>query len=185
MKHFVVGVDWHGPYSRTEASEDAKLYNPSGLYFAIGRVKPNGASEPQYVGLSKALSKRLSNSHKKLDLLEPGARFWLGYISTAEQSGCRAKATPRTLDDAEWCHAFFMDLPLNEKKVGSPPQQKVTVLNRWWTVEGEPRNRRPHKGWPDLFDFMQRDCRSRVVWFGGRQNFFDLGHQDLTTAIDD
>ena len=169
-----MGVDWYGPYSRTEAAEDAGRYGGGGLYLAIGCCGRETAPKPQYVGLSRNLKQRLQQHHK-LGLLRPGERLWLGYPATAEQSGRRAKATPRTWDDAEWCHAYFMDLPLNERKANRPPPRNVTVLNRWWRVDGQPRRRRPHASWPDLFDYMGAEHHSRVVWFGGRVRAIDVG----------
>lgn len=183
MKHFVIGIDWHGPYSLKGAIEDARVYGGGGLYMAVGRCARQTVSRPQYVGISRNHARRLANHHK-LHLLQPGAQLWLGYSATAEQSGRRAKVTPRTWDDAEWCHAFFMDLPLNERKAGTPPQQNVTVLNRWWHVDGRPRMRRPHSTWPDLFDYMGLDRRSRVVWFGGRVESYDLHNRDLTAVVE-
>jgi hypothetical protein len=178
MKHFVIGVDWYGPYlSRDQAIAAAEAF-PVGLYFALGRTRYGRTHKPQYVGISKNLGSRLKH-HLTLDKLRGTETLWLGYISTAEQSGRSFKATPRTLDEAEWCHAFFMDLPLNEKKTVTPPQRNVTVLNRWWTVDERPRDSRPHKDWPDLFDFMGIDRRSRVVWFGGRQAIHNLHKEDI------
>ena len=183
MKHFVVGVDWYGPFTRAEAIAEAREVGVGGLYLAIGRCGRQTVSKPQYVGLSRNLAQRLQ-IHHKLPLLRPDMQLWLGYPATAEQSGRRAKVTPRTWDDAEWCHAYFMALPLNERKAGAPPQQNVTVLNRWWHADGRPRSRRPHSSWPDLFDFMGLERRSRVVWFGGRVESYDLHDQDLTGAAD-
>ena len=68
-----------------------------------------------------------------------------------------------------------MELPLNERKAGSPPRENVTVLNRWWRVDGALRRRRPHASWPDLFDYMGAEHRSRLVWFGGRSLDVSLG----------
>ena len=179
MKHFVVGVDWYGPYTRMEAVADARTAGGGGLYLAVGRTDGQRVSRPQYVGLSRNLARRLQ-AHHKLPLLRPDMRLWLGYSATAEQSGRRAKVTPRTWDDAEWCHAYFMALPLNERKAGRPPQQPVTVLNRWWHADGRPSAHRPHRSWPDLFDFIGSERRSRVVWFGGRVESYDLHDRDLT-----
>jgi hypothetical protein len=184
MKHFVVGIDWYGPYSRKEAIKDAAEYNPRGLYMALGRLNRETVSKPQYVGLSTSLSNRLRN-HANLEWIEANGtidQIWLGYAATAEQSGRRSKSTPRTIDDAEWCHIYFMRPPVNTNRVLNPPQQNVTVLNRWWHADGRPRMRRPNSQWPDLFDYMGLERRSRVVWFGGRVEAYDLHHKDLTTT---
>ena len=192
MKHFVVGVDWYGPYLalgetsvRAVAAADAAEFNPCGLYCAIGPRPDGSGSGPLYVGLSTGLSKRL-RQHKGLEWVEREAgieQMWLGYPATADQSGRRARIRPRTIDDAEWCHIFFMQPPFNTQRAGTPPAQNVTVLNRWWHVDGRPRMRRPHSSWPDLFDYMGQDRRSRAVWFGGRVESYDLHDKDLTAVV--
>ena len=48
---------------------------------------------------------------------------------------------------------------------------------------GSPRPRRPYRSWPDLFDYMGRDRRSKVVWFGGRVESHDF-HSSLLAATD-
>ena len=95
MKHFVVGVDWYGPYTRAQAVAEAREGGLGGLYLAIGRCGRQTVSRPQYVGLSRNLAQRLQKHHK-LPLLRPDMQLWLGYPATAEQSGRRAKVTPRT-----------------------------------------------------------------------------------------
>ena len=183
MKHFVVGIDWMGPYTRQGAREASGA--TKGLYLATGRQAGETASTVQYVGLSKNLFSRLGPAHEKLKLITADEKIWLGCPATAEQSGRWDKLTPRTLSDAEWCHAFFMAPPLNDRLRVNPPTRNVTVLNRWWKVDGTPRYNRPHPSWPDLFDFMGADHRSRVVWFGRRMEVHDLHNKDLTTVVDD
>jgi hypothetical protein len=100
--------------------------------------------------------------------------YWLGEIATAEPSGRRMKVTKATLDYAEWLHARFLHLPLNEKKTKRVPRRSVTVLNRWWCEDYEtPRRHRPHPDWPDLIDFPSFELPARVIWFGGRQRRFE------------
>ena len=183
MKHFVVGIDWYGPYTRRQAIKEGK--GLAGLYMISGRLNRETVSKPQYVGLSVNLAGRL-RSHGTLGWIQDNGvidQVWLGFAATAEQSGKRAKVTPRTLDDAEWCHIYFMQPPVNDRKAGNPPAQNVTVLNRWWHANGRPRMRRPHSSWPDLFDYMGLDRRTRVVWFGGRVESYDLHDRDLTSGV--
>lgn len=183
MKHFVVGIDWYGPYrasedtsARTAAIKEAAVSNPVGMYCAIG---PTGqaASAIQYVGLSKSLPGRL-RSHATLKWIETEYgvdELWLGYPATAEQSGRRSRSHPRTIDDAEWCHIYALQPAFNTRRADNPPAHAVTVLNRWWRTDGSPRRRRPHAGWPDLFDYAAGEHRSRAVWFGGRVREFAHG----------
>ncbi len=168
-KRLVIGVDWFGPYTRTEVAQAEEFFE-GGLYFAIGRKagKGNHKRKPQYIGISNGgLCGRASNpAHHKLKTLDPHTTFWLGEIATAEPAGKRQQATRTTLSYAEWLHAYFMHLPLNEKKTKKLPPNPVTVLNRWWKGDFcTPYLKRPHPDWPDLIDFMGLDFRARKVWF--------------------
>jgi len=170
----MVAVDWYGPYlSLTEAREKARQDYSHGLYLAIGKQKYERYPSMQYIGIATALHLRLHENHPKLSLVVNEFSLWLGEISTAEPSGKRAKVTRTTLDYAEWMHARFLQLPLNEKKKGKPPSRSVTILNRWYDKKDyyTPKQR-PHKGWPDLIDFPYHELPARVVWFGKNQRTF-------------
>ena len=191
MKHFVVGIDWYGPYRSTTEHSARQVtaqaaatpeYPAAGLYCAVGPLRDGLGSGPVYVGLSIDLGQRLRN-HKGLEIVEREIgveEMWLGYAATAEQGGRRDRAAPRTIDDAEWCHIYFMQPRGNEQRRGAPPAQPVTVLNHWWHVDGRPRERRPYRTWPDLIEYMGAEQRSRVVWFGGRVETHRLHERDLT-----
>jgi hypothetical protein len=100
-------------------------------------------------------------------------QIWLGEIATAEPSGKKLKVTKATLDFAEWLHARFLQLPLNEKKTKALPPRSVTVMNRWFKTDYEtPRRNRPHPNWPDLIDFPSYDLPARMIWFGGKAQYF-------------
>jgi len=68
-------------------------------------------------------------------------------------------------------YAYFLRLPLNERKRKSPPEHPITVYNRWrWGKDFETRRkRRPHAEWPDLIDFLGNEYDATLVWFGKRQ----------------
>ena len=146
MKHFVVGIDWYGPYRSTAEASARQVtaqaaanpdYKATGLYCAVGPLR-DGGSGPVYIGLSTDLGRRL-RSHKGLTEVEREIgieEMWLGYAATAEQSGRRAGKTPRTINDAEWCHIYFVQPRWNVSRMGKPPANPVTVLNRWWHADG-------------------------------------------------
>ncbi|MDO9067908.1 MAG: hypothetical protein Q7W05_05575 [Deltaproteobacteria bacterium] len=171
MKHLAVVIDWYGPYtSSEEAIAAAKSDYNQGLYVGIGKRRyEHGSSKPQYIGLSKNLANRLE-SHQKLPEITREIKLWLGEVATPEPSGSKNKKTTATLDYAEWLHAYFLQLPLNEKKKVSPPPRPLTVLNRWWKKDYvTPWVRRPHPLWPDLIDYIDPDLPAKVVWFGKKQ----------------
>lgn len=170
-KHLMIAINWYGPYSSLDdARAAAKADYGHGLYLCIGKRAYQRRRALQYVGIAKSLGSRLTEQHHKLHEVTRDQEIWLGEIATAEPSGRRLKATPATLDYAEWLHARFLRLPLNDKKTKSLPPRSVTVLNRWWTTTYDtPRGRRPHPEWPDLIDYPADDRSGRLVWFGSRQ----------------
>lgn len=169
----MIAVHWYGPYASIEAARaDANELWGSGLYFAIGKTKYQRQPGCQYVGIASHLANRLKVRHHKLSRITSGMGLWLGEVVTAEPSGKRMKVTPATLDYAEWLHARFMKLPLNDKKSKTLPPRSVTVLNRWFSLKETARKRRPHPDWPDLIDFpgCDSDVPARAVWFGRRRH---------------
>ena len=74
------------------------------------------------------------------------------------------------LDLSEWAHAYFLQLPHNNKKKATPPDRAITVYNRWWKRDFvTPYKRRPHNSWPDMIDYVGPDYDAKLVWFGGKQ----------------
>jgi hypothetical protein len=173
-KHFMVAVDWYGPYDGIAAAQSsAKEFYGAGLYMAIGRCVGDTAARLQYVGISSNLGSRVSAFHSQLSRVRD-CQIWLGEVATALPPGRRVKATPPTLDYAEWLHARFLALPLNDKKTKTVPPIGVTVLNRWYECEEfEKPLARPHPDWPDLIDFPHWQLPARTVWFGGHECVFE------------
>lgn len=172
-KHLAIVVDWYGPFTVQDALDAAKKDGfKAGLYVGTGKTPyARGDAKPQYIGLSKQLSTRLKNHHK-LPSISRDAKIWLGEVATAEPSGKNAKSTAASLDYAEWLHAYFLQLPLNEKKTKSAPDRAVTVLNRWWKTDyNSPWVRKPRSLsiWPDLIDFINTAYPAKIVWFGKKQ----------------
>lgn len=169
MKYLVVVVDWFGPFSPEEARKAAADFE-NGLYLGIGRRHyQHGPSTPQYIGLSKNLVSRLANHHKLPDITRD-ARIWLGEIASSNVPGKKAKKTPETLSSAEWAHAYFLALPLNERKRKKPPSRPVTVLNRWRHSDYEtPWVKRPHPAWPEFIEYLGPELPVKLVWFGKKQ----------------
>lgn len=171
MKHLAIVIDWYGPYSMSQALEASKNNGyGAGLYVGIGKqYNERGLSNPQYIGLSRNLAARLSN-HQTLPKITRDLKIWLGEIATSDPNEKKKKSTSVSLDYAEWLHAFFLQLPLNEKKKINPPTRSVTLLNRWWKRDYEtPWVKRPHSLWPDLIDFISDEYPAKVVWFGKKQ----------------
>ena len=93
----------------------------------------------------------------------------MGEVASFGIPGTKKKVTDVQLDLAEWLHSYFLELPLNERKKENPPDSPATVLNRWWFKDYEtPRQKRPHKDWPDVIDFSGKEYGAKVVWYGGK-----------------
>ena len=173
-KHLMIAINWYGPYAdMDEARRRARHDYEHGLYLAIGKCRYERRLALQYVGIGAAIHTRLNERHHKLSLVIRERSLWLGEIATAEPSGKRLKATRTTLDFAEWLHARFLRLPLNDKKTKALPSRNVTVLNRWFATDYETPRARPHPDWPDLIDYPAFELPARAVWFGRRQRLFD------------
>lgn len=173
-KHLMIAINWYGPYNTLEDARCKARHDYNhGLYLAIGKRKHERKRAMQYIGIGNNLHTRLNDRHHKLADIVRERSLWLGEIATAEPSGKRMKATLTTLDFAEWMHARFLKLPLNDKKTKQLPSRSVTVINRWYATDYETlRLRRPHADWPDLLDYSEHSRPARAVWFGSRQRTF-------------
>ena len=164
MAQKAIVIDWYGPYkdlpyARKAASKDFE----AGLYMAIGKTEDKGKKKLQYIGLTKNLSSRITNSHHKLCEITGDFEIWLGEVASVGIPGKKKQVTDTRLDLAEWAHIFFLKLPLNERK-RVPPKDTVTVLNRWWFPDYERgRKRRPHTDWPDVIDYWEGGAK--IAWF--------------------
>lgn len=181
-RHFMIAVDWFGPYDLEGANKAAGADWENGLYMCIGKRPYQRVQTMQYVGIGIHVHTRLKEEHHKLQEVTKQRQIWLGEIVTAEPSGKKIKVTPATLDYAEWLHARFLRLPLNEKKTKGLPPRSVTVLNRWWKTDyATPRRKRPHPDWPDLIDYPSYDLPARLVWFGkGQRHILAPDYADPT-----
>lgn len=170
MKSLSAIIDWYGPYSLEEAKSASKFDYDDGLYMVIGKKKHQRASHIQYVGLASTLGSRINGRHHKIPEVVREQFIWLGEVTSPRTPGRKIKVTDRMLDLAEWAHAYFLQLPLNTKKVKNPPDWPIVVYNRWWQKDYETQwGKRPHKQWPDLIDFIGNDYKAKVVWFGAKQ----------------
>ncbi|MGM0703875.1 MAG: hypothetical protein ACQEUG_15955 [Pseudomonadota bacterium] len=164
-------IDWYGPYSVEEAKEAAKQDYDDGLYMIIGRRKWQRGTHLQYIGLASNLYRRLHTTRYVQDQEEiTEHELWLGEVASPRTPGSKIKVTDKMLDLAEWTHAYFLQLPLNDKKRKSPPDTPIVTYNRWWRTDYETLYvKRPHADWPDMIDFIGYGYEAKVVWFGGRQ----------------
>ncbi|MCI5120605.1 MAG: hypothetical protein D3908_05330 [Candidatus Electrothrix sp. AUS4] len=169
MKHIAIVIDWYGPYSSLEEARAALNADyEDGLYMVIGKI-PYQREDPtlQYIGISKKLRSRVGNNHHKLGAISKLSGIWLGEVASTGIPGKKKQATDLRLDLSEWCHSYFLQLPLNDKKTVNPPKEPVTVMNRWWFTDYETkRNRRPHPDWPDIIDYWGKEYGAKLSWLG-------------------
>jgi len=167
-KHIAIVVDWYGPYSLNEAIKVSRKDFGEGLYLLIGKTKyQKKPSKMQYIGIADDLFSRINGNHQKIPELSQECSIWLGEIASLGIPGPKSKVTNVQLDLAEWLHSYFLELPLNERKKVNPPDNTATLLNRWWFKDYEtPRQKRPHKDWPDLIEYTGKKYGAKAVWFG-------------------
>jgi len=97
----------------------------------------------------------MKNDHHKLSRITRELEIWLGEVASARSPGRKIKVTDRILDLVEWAHIYFLKLALNDKKRENPPDDPITVYNRWWDKDYKtPCEQRPHEDWPDIIDFI-------------------------------
>lgn len=172
--HMASIVDWYGPFTGVgkedlfkNARNAARADFGSGLYMAIGHA-PNiakGRTTIQYVGIADPLVSRLYESHHRLGSMALTA-MWLGEIATAGIPGRRAKKTDPHLDIVEWAHAYFLRIPVNERKTINPPRSSCIVLNRWWATDYETPAERPAARWADILEYNVLRNTANLCWFG-------------------
>lgn len=172
VSHISIVVDWYGPYCKTSAKKAAKEKFADGLYMLIGKVKhQKTARDLKYIGIAKELHTRVDeNKHHKINKVSQECNIWLGEVGTIGIPGRKQKFTDIQQDLAEWCHAYFLQLQLNEKKTANPPFRPCTVVNRWWSKNDfeKPRRKKPHSCWPDIIDYWGKGYGAKVIW-GGRE----------------
>lgn len=138
MNHIALVVEWYGPYSYSQAQVAARDF-ADGLYMTIGKTKhQKSPTALQYVGVASALANRICKQHHKIHEVTRDRKIWLGEIGSVGVPGRKGKAIDIRIDLAEWAHAYFLKLPLNDKKTKHAPDKPVTVLNRWWALITRP-----------------------------------------------
>lgn len=166
QKAIAIIVDWFGPYSLPAAREAAHNDFGAGAYVAIGRQKYKRSSSIQYIGISSSnLYQRLNGDHHKIRLITKALTIWLGEVASTGISGPKQKRTDFLLDLVEWVHAFFLELPLNDRKGLTPSRRAVTVVNRWWATDSiTPKRKRPRSDWPIIIDYPGGGYPLRMAW---------------------
>ncbi len=157
-KWIAIFLDWSGPFSRDEASQQAQAWQMvEGLYLAVGRMPgpTRQPARPLYLGRASAdLAARLSPPHPRLDRIVDPCSIWLGRASARGVSG-QVPGKPITiLRQAQLAHLLCMPLDLSPPDNKKLPGQPFTVLNRWWKRDGQTRRTTPpHATWPVILDY--------------------------------
>lgn len=124
-KHIAIVVDWFGPFSFEQARAIARAHFADGLYMLIGKVKYQKANPKlQYIAVAKGLYARLGRQHHAVPKLTRDLKIWLGEVASIGIPGRKRKVVHTQLDLAEWVHSYFLDLPLNERKIVNPRRRQ-------------------------------------------------------------
>jgi hypothetical protein len=166
-------IDWCGPFpSIVRANEAANNFNlREVLYLATGQRAYQRKGTMQYVGISNDPKSRFNGNHHTLPEIKRNFGIWIGEIVSHGIAGRRAHNQPvmhsLAVERAEWAIAYFLALPLNQRKRRKPPPGAIILINRWFQTDFETRrNHRGHHDWPDFIEFEPDYDVARLQWFG-------------------
>lgn len=129
-------VKWTGPYSY----EAACGQNHNGVYFVFGRLRRGrapSAPRPLYVGKAfrtGGVGARLSE-HDPREFIHKENSWWLGQIVAPEQH------TDADVRVVEAMIIWGVGPERNDRGTMNPPRQSATVINHWYTRDGDRRYR--------------------------------------------
>jgi len=183
-------VDWSGPFYAIDEAKAAVREHELGevVYLALGKRSRQHKPRMQYVGISSDSETRFNKHHHKLPEISREFRIWVGEVVSQAVAGRRAARHPVkhtvAIDRAEWTLAYFLALPLNERKRRKPPPEAIVLFNRWFRDDFETRRyKRPHRDWPDLIEFCHEnegDGSAAIVWFGSPPRRKHLSKSEVT-----
>ena len=153
-EHTTLIINWKGPYSYDDITNNPELRN--GLYLATGKQKyERGDNSIQYCGITEGNFSSRFRNHHKLPRITREQEFWLGTVAVP------ANASRYYLEMAEALIIYFWQPSLNEKKKISPPKS-TTVINYWFTKDGQPRFRQRaiYKDLPDVLSWDTEHWRT-------------------------
>lgn len=153
-EHTTLIINWKGPYSYDDITNNPELRN--GLYLAAGKQKyERGDNSIQYCGITEGNFSSRFRNHHKLPLITREQEFWLGTVAVP------ANASRYYLEMAEALIIYFWQPSLNEKKKISPPKS-TTVINYWFTKDGQPRfnQRAIYRDLPDVLSWDTEHWRT-------------------------
>lgn len=171
-----IAVDWSGPFSSISAAKETAKSNELGeaIYLAVGRRKRQRSTRMQYVGISGDPKSRINQNHHKLPDINSELGLWVGKVVSHAVAGRKRMKLSVMVNSAEWALAFFLELPLNDRKRRRPPDRSLILLNRWFNPDFSTRRvHRGHEDWPDLIEYehpVDGDEGAVIVWFGGRRD---------------
>lgn len=167
-------VNWYGQYAASGGSSAldiaqaaAKKDWDEGLYMALGAGAEmrRGPHAMLYMGVGTPLCTRLKKDHHALGVLHIGA-LWLGEVAVPALPGRKTMKLDGHRNIVEWASAFFLELPNNVKKRGSPPPTSCVVCNRWFSGEDYRTSlAKPVRTWPDIIEYDAGSKQAHLVWF--------------------
>lgn len=132
-------VEWWGPYTDEQLEEIEDRADSGSLYIISGlRKYQRGNPKIQYIGISErgAIVRFHDKGHPGKNVVRE-RRYWLAHLSNLQQEATRAN-----LELVEHALIYTCKTEINKKKKGRVPKTPVVVINRWFTKNGNYREKR-------------------------------------------
>ena len=146
---YAVVVDWYGPYRGVDSFVSEMRRWTGGmrtLYMALG-----SGNVVRYVGSSTNPASRFYNHQKLRD--KGNRRFFAGVITSQGITGPRPTARPPDLAHAEHILIRVLAPTLNEKLVGTDPDDCVSVFSRFFAPDDDETPINPLPKFPSLVGY--------------------------------
>lgn len=135
-------VEWRGPYTEEKINLIHNKQDSGALYIVSGLQRyEHGSPVVQYIGITKrgAAIRFVDKGHKSQNVSRE-RQYWLAHLSNLTFEKNRDN-----LELVEHALIYVCDPEQNEKKRYSLPKHPVALVNRWFTEDGQYRERRV---WP-------------------------------------
>lgn len=144
----MITVNWYGPYEYDEVTQEEW---GNGLYLFHGKKKHQKSNSTiLYCGITEQTFAQRFNRHHKLGEINRDLHIWRGHVTYPTD------IDSATLKLAESILIYWWQPELNEKSKFNPPKHQITLVNKWYKKNEEPRINQ-HSDIKDIPDVLSFD----------------------------